>query len=488
MNSRLTIFFTEMKKTLICTFTLLASLVLYAQTGMLLDESNNYKEVSTNIEYSNGRIFTLGATVTNLILREFNENLEVVVQKNYEIGYPFLVNMGMSFKTYDDYMIWGGKQDVHGIIAKISYDLDTIWTKRYNVDGYVTIYDTHVQSGDNIYMIGRARIPPMPGELWWEVEDEFSILKINSNGDSLYSIINNFHDRSDVFMCAKMISANRILLSGSKMHPWDVQVAMTDTLGSIVWEQTLGGDLFDSFSYMAVLDTTAIVCYFECYGTFTDVEWMQDQQTTDSLALTSINIETGEINWTKKHFTAKTARVTSCKELIDGNFIITGIYLIDEQTQLRSFAMKFNANGDEIWKQDYAYSNSYLGYGNELYDIEELDSGELVLIGYYWDQEGLQKTWILKTNALGEPINLALPDESKEFSVYPNPVSDVLTVKSVNNEPIEHINIYDIQGKQVARETLNSSNQIDFSKHQSGLYIIQIHTENGVVSKTVVKE
>ena len=75
-----------------------------------------------------------------------------------------------------------------------------------------------------------------------------------------------------------------------------------------------------------------------------------------------------------------------------------------------------------------------------------------------------------------------------EFSVYPNPASEFITITSglVNDYDID---ILDLLGKKVFSSSLNNDREIiDVSAFKSGQYIIKLSDKTGSVNKTVVIE
>ncbi len=76
-------------------------------------------------------------------------------------------------------------------------------------------------------------------------------------------------------------------------------------------------------------------------------------------------------------------------------------------------------------------------------------------------------------------------DESLNIIVYPNPVLDVLNVESNVTTEVLGVAIFDIEGKQV----MTSNNScVNVSGLQKGLYILQIETEKGTITKKFIKE
>lgn len=81
-------------------------------------------------------------------------------------------------------------------------------------------------------------------------------------------------------------------------------------------------------------------------------------------------------------------------------------------------------------------------------------------------------------------IQTKLENVSEEESIlYPNPVSDYLTV-SLN--AIEDIIITDLSGKTVLRQVGNS-NQINVSQLPQGVYAIQVKYDNKIVTRKIIK-
>ena len=81
--------------------------------------------------------------------------------------------------------------------------------------------------------------------------------------------------------------------------------------------------------------------------------------------------------------------------------------------------------------------------------------------------------------------SLAGIDENEKIaiSVYPNPVSDYLTIQT--NYPIESIQVMDLYGKVV---TFNKSRKIDLSRLAAGVYFVKIGIKNQTYVRKVVKK
>jgi len=80
------------------------------------------------------------------------------------------------------------------------------------------------------------------------------------------------------------------------------------------------------------------------------------------------------------------------------------------------------------------------------------------------------------------PVGIAEVDES-DFKTYPNPVQDKLFVDGPNGI----LTLTTIGGRKVMEQRHDIQSSIDFSALPSGIYVLNIATENGTVTKKIIK-
>jgi len=90
-------------------------------------------------------------------------------------------------------------------------------------------------------------------------------------------------------------------------------------------------------------------------------------------------------------------------------------------------------------------------------------------------------------------LKLSIPEYKKEtsFTIYPNPASDYITIKSANNPISENsvIEIYDIQGRKQLSKPFDNSNLIDVSFLKTGYYIVKLMpTDKDVIYIKMIKQ
>lgn len=95
---------------------------------------------------------------------------------------------------------------------------------------------------------------------------------------------------------------------------------------------------------------------------------------------------------------------------------------------------------------------------------------------------------VATSNLLGTSEIATLSNES--ISIFPNPASDVLNVKTNGTEIINGVQIMDINGRQVYTNTFNamSDAQINVSNLASGMYLINITSGDKSVTKKFLKQ
>ena len=83
------------------------------------------------------------------------------------------------------------------------------------------------------------------------------------------------------------------------------------------------------------------------------------------------------------------------------------------------------------------------------------------------------------------PLSTVEISENK-FSVYPNPSSNFVNLKSLENNDEYMISIFDIFGKEIIHN-LKNPKQIDISSYDKGQYVMKIETKDGIINERLLK-
>ena len=123
--------------------------------------------------------------------------------------------------------------------------------------------------------------------------------------------------------------------------------------------------------------------------------------------------------------------------------------------------------------KDYVFTTSEVSF---LPMIWAKGSGTL---GYHGSNKGVTST------SLGTPDILIASD----FKVYPNPTINELNFEFPQNIQFAIVQVYNVLGKQILQKTLKKTHPtLNTSSWASGMYVVQIVTDNAVQTKRVVKQ
>lgn len=142
-------------------------------------------------------------------------------------------------------------------------------------------------------------------------------------------------------------------------------------------------------------------------------------------------------------------------------------------------------------------SLTYIGYQNQILDENEqktitfggninLNPGRYLTIVYYRNSDNTN--WIRMTPNENSQLfftlvngvsGIDIPDQIRDFSIYPNPANDVIRFETL--EPVEQLQIYHVDGKPVRTYKPMDAGpiSIDIKDLQQGNYIILIKTATG---------
>ena len=147
------------------------------------------------------------------------------------------------------------------------------------------------------------------------------------------------------------------------------------------------------------------------------------------------------------------------------------IYVFSNSSATEEFSFKINKNVP------------YKNFEGELSVFSAVLNDKFYLTGEI-DEKGKELLMIDLSAVLNvDDYNNTNIEDKWEITIYPNPVNDILNIKSTSG--IKSGEIYNLLGKKIT--TINSEN-IDVSKYNSGIYILKIEDEYGnIYSKKWIK-
>ncbi|GAB0157554.1 hypothetical protein CHRYSEOSP005_28320 [Chryseobacterium sp. Alg-005] len=130
-------------------------------------------------------------------------------------------------------------------------------------------------------------------------------------------------------------------------------------------------------------------------------------------------------------------------------------------------------------------------------DIKYYLNNTLIFTGQAYTQNNISRIDFVHDNYLGSAyidrvaINneaaLAVKEtkiENNVISVYPNPTSDILSIKT--NSKIKNVSVVDLAGKNMNVKL--EENKINVTHLSSGTYLISVETNNGIITEKFIKK
>jgi hypothetical protein len=145
------------------------------------------------------------------------------------------------------------------------------------------------------------------------------------------------------------------------------------------------------------------------------------------------------------------------------------------------------SNWTELYRWDV--NNSPSATGDEMPEIDLSSYTSMTKFAFYAnsdtsniDNDFFIDDFQITTTSLG--IDEAI---KSQFTYFPNPVNDVLTIKA--QKAVEDITVFNMLGQVVKRKAPNTMNcTVDLSEMQTGAYFVQVSIDNTVETVRVLKK
>ena len=118
------------------------------------------------------------------------------------------------------------------------------------------------------------------------------------------------------------------------------------------------------------------------------------------------------------------------------------------------------------------------------------DTSGLYVIGFNACSPAFQGVLALDDLRIND-TSLGFDDiNENNFSIYPNPVNDVLNIKSATRKTVTHITAFDFTGRMIHDAAFESVSEvsIDTATWSAGTYLLNVVSENGSANYRIVKQ
>ena len=165
----------------------------------------------------------------------------------------------------------------------------------------------------------------------------------------------------------------------------------------------------------------------------------------------------------------------------NGSVIAIGAYRNDGSAS-NSGHVRVYQNVVGVWTQIGSDINGEAANDNSGWSVSLSADGSTVAIGALSNDENGTDSGHVRVFDLSSVLGLNSFIQSN-FSVYPNPTSETLTIELENNLILEKVNIYNTLGQVIKTE---SNTNIDVSKLQKGTYFVEVITNQGKATKSII--
>jgi len=88
-------------------------------------------------------------------------------------------------------------------------------------------------------------------------------------------------------------------------------------------------------------------------------------------------------------------------------------------------------------------------------------------------------------NSSGVGIETVFPST---IQIYPNPTTDFIIVQNKDNQQINTLEIYSMDGKLVSRNEVNNMEcKLSLANLTEGVYFVKVNSQSGVYTQRIVK-
>ena len=358
------------------------------------------------------------------------------------------------------------------------------WSKIYTAVAGQPAYGQ--QTSDGGYIIaGVTQLYASGGPSDWDL----ALIKTDSAGNIQWTKVYERPTTLEKF--PKVVQANDggyVMLGTSMIPPNQSQsqniiIIKTDTAGNLQWAKTYDGpDSEESVDFKA----TGAIGYI-IIGHTAGFESVQNSfrsflMRTDGL---------GNPVWTKMYGDVINNPMNSYDIAADVYYTNDGGFLMSGATQ------SFGVGAYDVWvvKTDASgvsgcneiNENPTIGIPTFTIGTGGYDSAVFYTSSPYTISVG---TWqptktilCLNGSLTGETENSEI---GNDVLIYPNPFTDIVTITSQEKGEVE---IYNVLGQEIFSKQLTTNNcQLNLSSQPSGIYFVRIVTQEGIVSRKIVKE
>ncbi|BDS14360.1 T9SS type A sorting domain-containing protein [Aureispira anguillae] len=271
----------------------------------------------------------------------------------------------------------------------------------------------------------------------------------------------------------------------------DIWLVKLNSQGGIVWEKTLGGTGWETTAIVEVMSDGGYTVVGASSSNNVDLTHNNGFSDFWTVRLDSI----GTITWQVSLGSTGEDYPQSIQETSDGGCIITGAVGAINGDVIGNgtgggycWLIKLTSTGTLDWQKSLGGTSSEMGAY-----VQEINNGDYILIGSSSSTDGDVTTnngnydyWVVKLSSV---LGLSEVDESVSIDLFPNPALDLVTLKKDVKLTNAHYVVYNTMGQAILSGDLTEEyTKIDTRDLLSGLYHVEIKTLSTTQTIPFVKQ
>lgn len=319
---------------------------------------------------------------------------------------------------------------------------------------------------------------------------------IGGNMDDMIAGISNLTESSDFIIAGSSESDISGDKDENAIGLEDYWILRIDDQGNIVWQETVGGGLEDVLTSVRQMSNGTILLGGDSYSGISGDKDEPNIGSGTDFWVVNLDSQDGSILWQNTIGGNLGDHLKVIKENENGEIFLSGYSFSDisgDKTEDRigmfdNWIVNIDSEGTVNWDKtlggdDTEFGNDILLLGGTTFYVACTSfsgiSGDKTLPTF-----GGGDFWLVKLELV-----LGIVDQATtlNLSLYPNPTKDILTIQNQNDLVIESVSLYDTLGRKVM-DGINATESIDVSNLTTGIYFIHIATDSGIVTKKVIKE
>lgn len=259
----------------------------------------------------------------------------------------------------------------------------------------------------------------------------------------------------------------------------DYWVVKLDSIGTIEWQKSFGGGSNDIAHSIQQTTDGGYVVSGSSYSINGDVTNHHGTVVFSDYWLVKLD-DIGNIEWQKSLGGTNQDYGGPIQQTTDGGYIVFGSSnssdgdVTSNHSGINYWVVKLNNTGVIIWQKSLGGTGS--DYGQS---IQQTFDGSYIVAGSstsnnfdVTNNHGFFDYWVVKLS-LTVDVNEII--ELNDFSVYPNPTSNQITLKANTNLLGTFYNIYDSMGKTVLSGQINAAQTvIELGNLSGGIYLFSV--------------